>query len=105
MLAINQLIKIVIGVVVIAVVVMGLYFFGSYISDFFGNFAGGEEEKQENVVVTKKSVENKEEFSCESCGYLCTETKCNGISGNCNFKEEGVASFIPFTNYGTCKLK
>ncbi len=38
MLAINQLIKIILGVVVIAVVVVGLYFFGSYISDFFKNF-------------------------------------------------------------------
>ena len=42
MLAINQLIKIIIGVVVIAVVVTGLFFFGSYVSDFFGNFAGNE---------------------------------------------------------------
>lgn len=42
MLAINQLIKIIIGVVVIAVVVTGLYFFGDYISDFFKNFAGNE---------------------------------------------------------------
>ena len=37
MLAINQLIKIIIGVVVISVVVAGLYFFGSYVSDFFKN--------------------------------------------------------------------
>ena len=43
MLAINQLIKIIIGVVVIAVVVTGLYFFGSYISDFFGNFVPKDE--------------------------------------------------------------
>ncbi len=37
MLAINQLIKIVIGVVVITVVITGLYFFGSYVSDYFSN--------------------------------------------------------------------
>lgn len=43
MLAINQLIKIIIGVVVIAVVVAGLYFFGSYISDFFKNFVPKDE--------------------------------------------------------------
>ena len=42
MLAINQLIKIIIGVVVIAVVIMGLYFFGNYVTDFFKNMVGGE---------------------------------------------------------------
>lgn len=41
MLAINQLIKIIIGVFVVAVVSIGLYFFGGYITNFFGNFPGG----------------------------------------------------------------
>tara|TARA_Y100000310_G_scaffold115812_1_gene114425 strand:- start:174 stop:440 length:267 start_codon:yes stop_codon:yes gene_type:complete len=54
MLAINQLIKIVVGVVVIAVVVIGVYFFGSYVADFFGNMVGGEEEKQENVIINSE---------------------------------------------------
>tara|TARA_Y100000310_G_C20240597_1_gene604471 strand:- start:194 stop:328 length:135 start_codon:yes stop_codon:yes gene_type:complete len=44
MLAINQLIKIVLGVFVIAVVVAALYFFGSQITDFFGNLPGGSNE-------------------------------------------------------------
>ena len=38
MLAINQLIKIVLGVLVVAAVAVGLYLFGNYITDFFGNF-------------------------------------------------------------------
>ena len=41
MLAINQLIKIVLGVFVVAAVATGLFFFGSYITDFFKNLPGG----------------------------------------------------------------
>ena len=40
-LTINQLIKIIIGVLVVVMVVSGLFFFGSYISDFLGNLPGG----------------------------------------------------------------
>ena len=40
-LTISQLIKIIIGIVVIVMVVSGLSFFGNYISDFFGNLPGG----------------------------------------------------------------
>ncbi|MCH8945902.1 MAG: hypothetical protein IIA85_03195 [Nanoarchaeota archaeon] len=40
-LTISQLIKIIIGVLVIVMVVSGLYFFGDYVSDFFGNLPGG----------------------------------------------------------------
>ena len=40
-LTISQLIKIILGVLVVVVVVSGLYFFGSYISDFFKNLPGG----------------------------------------------------------------
>ena len=41
MLAINQLIKMILGVFVVVAVSTGLYFFGSYITDFFKNFSGG----------------------------------------------------------------
>ena len=41
MLAINQLIKILLGVFVVVAVGTSLYFFGNYITDFFGNFPGG----------------------------------------------------------------
>lgn len=41
-LTISQLIKIIIGILVIVMVVSGLYFFGNYISDFFGNLPGVE---------------------------------------------------------------
>jgi len=41
-LAIGQLIKIIIGVVVVVVVVFGIYiFFKDYVIDFFKNMAGG----------------------------------------------------------------
>lgn len=40
-LTISQLIKIIIGILVIVMVVSGFYFFGNYISDFFGNLPGG----------------------------------------------------------------
>jgi hypothetical protein len=41
-LAINQLIKILLGIVVIVVVISALFFFGSNISDFFKNLPGGD---------------------------------------------------------------
>ena len=41
MLAINQLIKILLGVFVVVAVATGLYFFGNYVTDFFGNQLGG----------------------------------------------------------------
>ncbi len=37
MIVINQLIKIIIGVIVVAVVALGFYFFGGYVNDFFRN--------------------------------------------------------------------
>ena len=40
-LTISQLIKIILGVLVIVMVVSGIYFFGNYISDFMGNLPGG----------------------------------------------------------------
>lgn len=40
-LAINQLIKILIGLVVIVLVISALFFFGANISDFFKNLPGG----------------------------------------------------------------
>jgi hypothetical protein len=40
-LTISQLIKIIIGVLVVVMVVSGLYFFGNYISDFMSNLPGG----------------------------------------------------------------
>ena len=98
MLAINQLIKIIIGVVVIAVVVTGLYFFGSYVSDFFGNMIGGEEEEKEDIVVKEKTVEDKEEVSpnpCEECdtGFFdtCSKIECESL-GNCDFKPHTLSS-------------
>ena len=124
MLAINQLIKIIIGVVVIAVVIMGLYFFGSYVSDFFGNMIGGEEEKEEGVVVTEKPVDSKEEVSCESCNEdvnnlfnfnICDRDECNAISTTrCVFKKneklsKGIVNWLPFSDnkkeYGDCITK
>ena len=44
MLAIEQLIKIILGVVVVAAVISALYFFGSQIGDFFRNLPGGGKE-------------------------------------------------------------
>tara|TARA_Y100000310_G_scaffold117632_1_gene116378 strand:+ start:2342 stop:2494 length:153 start_codon:yes stop_codon:yes gene_type:complete len=41
MLAINQLIKILLGIFVVVAVTAGIFFFGVYITDFFGNQAGG----------------------------------------------------------------
>jgi|TARA_Y100000310_G_C20539912_1_gene742713 F0F1-type ATP synthase assembly protein I len=38
----NQLIKIILGLLVVVLVVSALYFFGSNISDFFSNLSGGE---------------------------------------------------------------
>jgi len=40
-LTISQLIKMILGAFVVVLVVSGLYFFGSYISDYFGNLPGG----------------------------------------------------------------
>lgn len=40
-LTISQLIKIIIGVLVVVTVISGVYFFGIYLSDFFGNLPGG----------------------------------------------------------------
>ena len=42
-LTINQLIKIIVGVVVVVVVVAGVYvFFKNYVIDFFENLVGGQ---------------------------------------------------------------
>jgi len=42
-LTISNLIKIILGIVVFVVVVIGLFwFFKNYVGDFFGNLAGGE---------------------------------------------------------------
>lgn len=41
MLAINQLIKIILGVFVVVAVATAFYFFGNYITDFFKNLPGG----------------------------------------------------------------
>lgn len=40
-LTISQLIKIILGVLVVVAVISGLFLFGNYISDFFGNIPGG----------------------------------------------------------------
>ena len=40
-LTISQLIKIILGILVVVMVISGLYFFGNYVSDFFGNILGG----------------------------------------------------------------
>ena len=45
MLAINQLIKIILGIFVVISVALSLYFFGNYITDFFGNLPGGNSSK------------------------------------------------------------
>ena len=42
MLAISQLIKIVLGIVVVVAVVTGLFFFGGYVNDFFNNLVSNE---------------------------------------------------------------
>ena len=39
MIAINQLIKIILGVAVVVAVVLGVYFFGGYVNDFFGGLS------------------------------------------------------------------
>jgi len=49
-LTINQLIKIIIGIVVVVIVVSGIYlFFENYVNDFFENIPGGGEES--NTVI------------------------------------------------------
>ena len=40
-LTISQLIKIILGVLVVVMVISGFYFFKSYLSDFLGNLPGG----------------------------------------------------------------
>ncbi|MFH1325423.1 MAG: hypothetical protein ABIH49_01475 [archaeon] len=40
-LALNQIIKIILGILVIVAVIAGLYFFGSQITSFFKNLPGG----------------------------------------------------------------
>lgn len=53
MIAIEQLIKIILGIVVVAAVVIGLYFFGSQITDFFRNLPGGNEPVKLALHLTK----------------------------------------------------
>ena len=40
-LTISQLIKIILGVLVVVMVISGFSFFGDYLSDLFGNLPGG----------------------------------------------------------------
>ncbi|HLA23442.1 MAG TPA: hypothetical protein VJZ93_02820 [Candidatus Nanoarchaeia archaeon] len=41
MIAINEMIKIILGIAVIVAVLFGLYFFGNYFTDFFENLVPG----------------------------------------------------------------
>ena len=87
-LTISQLIKIILGVLVVVVVVSGMYFFGSYVSDFFKNLPGGEdEEKRESIKVVDSGEENLEgsaESSTsigDSFNELSTPEKVGGAVG------------------------
>ncbi len=79
MLAINQLIKILLGVFVVVAVAAGLYLFGIYITDFFGNFPGGIEEQEESV-----GVIDTERESIESQG----DDEVTGDGANENEKDD-----------------
>lgn len=53
MLEIEQLIKIILGIIVAVAVIAGIYFFGSYITDFFKNLPGGNETSKIILVFLK----------------------------------------------------
>ena len=94
MIAISQLIKIVLGLFVVVAVVMGLYFFGSYVSDFFGGLSSEENKTKVQVgdsEISKVEGDEKIENSCDKCGdgatNLCDEKECKslGISKQCDY--------------------
>lgn len=106
-LTVSQLIKIIIGIFVVVVVVIGLYlFFRGYIIDFFKNLSGeeSEEEKVNDIQIEQKS-ESEESLeseiflrSCEDCGAglfnICDEKECFEINNElvpfgkrCQFKD------------------
>jgi hypothetical protein len=105
MIAIEQLIKITLGVFVIVAVSLGLFFLGSYVGDFFDNVGGsngtsGVTETStgtgENVPSATKVIDN-----CGECGGIvgtsgCTENKCKQLT-NC------VYSGYKYWVGGTCK--
>jgi len=106
-LTVSQLIKIIIGIFVIVVVVMGLYiFFKDYIIDFFKNLSGEEsEEEKVNGIQLEQKSEGEESLesetslrSCEDCGAglfnICDKEECFEISNElvpfgkrCQFKD------------------
>ncbi|MBI2044056.1 hypothetical protein HYT24_01705 [Candidatus Pacearchaeota archaeon] len=102
----DQLIRILLGMIVIAAVLFGLYNFGSNINEFFkGNLTSKteslslESEQTSGVIIVK---------DCQKCGEgvwnACDEKECRSINQNCIFKERRniakVASLGP--TYGTC---
>jgi len=90
-LTINQLIKIVLGVLVVVAVVIGVFlFFRGSVIDFFKNLPGEEgEETQDKSDGAESEIGDAEEIqtlsiSCEDCKSgifdFCTEEECSEIA-------------------------
>jgi len=87
--AINQLIKIILGVLVVASVIIGLYlFFSGSILDFFNNLIPDvSPDKIENPIQLEDEQEVAEEVpikSCKDCGIICFEKECLNL-GDCKY--------------------
>jgi len=100
-LTIGQLIKITLGIFVVVIVVGGLYFFSSYINDFFGNVVPNEsvqEGTQTNNQIVQETLN--EQVDCEQeCGKgilnVCDKEECESLEG-CKYEIDvgGVGSCI-----------
>ena len=87
-LAISQLIKIILGVLVVVVVISGLYlFFKGSVLGFFENLPSAEREDLVNEEPVKESL-TKPLKVCEDCGEglinFCNKRKCSSL-GNCKY--------------------
>ena len=91
-LAIGQLIKILLGIIVVAAVIFGLYHFSTQVNDFFGGL-----NHTENPI-DNKSTNVKPVLDCTKCGGSwfdndrCVESTCKSISPTCRFSKYWVIS-------------
>ena len=98
-LTVPQLIKIVLGIFVVVVVVVGIFlFFRGNVIDFFKNLVGVEEEGEYGGVGVSGDVGGEEDSSvggeveelprpCEDCEVDgdCSRRECNSIRKECDF--------------------
>jgi hypothetical protein len=118
-LTVSQLIKIIIGVFVVVVVVLGIYiFFKDYIIDFFKNLSGEESEEEKiKGMPSEEESENEESLEsktssrlCEDCGKgvfkRCKEEECFEISKElipfgkqCKFEKKFILSKCTTFNF------